>query len=189
VADKREDIVVAGRRLFGRYGYADTQIEHIAAEAGMTLDALHVHFKTKRLVFEAVFEALHMELVLACSEAASASATPLEMFRAAFGAYFDSMLDPAVQRIAMVDGAAVLGTARFNELDERFVLGALSATMRQTNADGLTDVRDPDNVARLILGAVARGAMQIATSKDPALARQQMGAALEALAIGVVPKD
>jgi hypothetical protein len=61
--------------------------------------------------------------------------------------------------------------------------------MRQTNADGLTDVRDPDNVARLILGAVARGAMQIATSKDPALARQQMGAALEALAIGVVPKD
>ena len=188
MAGKREDIVTAGRRLFGRYGYADTQIEHIAAEAGMTLDALHVHFKAKKLVFEAVFEALHMELVLACSEAAAA-ATPLEMFRAAFGAYFDSMLDPAVQRIAMVDGAAVLGAARFNELDERFVLGALSATMRQTNADGLTDVRDPDNVARLILGAVARGAMQIATSKDPALTRQQMGAALEELAIGVVPKD
>jgi AcrR family transcriptional regulator len=189
VPGKREDVITAGRRLFGRYGYTDTQIEHIAAEAGMTLDALHVHFKTKKLVFEAVFEALHMELVLACSEAASSAATPLEMFRAAFGAYLDAMLDPAVQRIAMIDGAAVLGAARFNELDERFVLGALSATMRQTNADGLTDVRDPDNVARLILGAVARGAMQIATSKDPALARQQMGAALEALAIGVVPKD
>ena len=86
----------------------------------------------------------------------------------------------------MVDGAAVLGVARFNELDERYTLGALTLTLKTATDDGLVEVRDPENVARLLLGAVARGGMHIASAPDPVRARQAIGAALRELATGII---
>ncbi len=185
----KELIVAAGRRLFGQYGYAETQIEQVAAEARVTVDTLYGHFRTKKLLFEAVFEAVHLELVLASTDAAARVEAPIDMFTAAFDAYLDALLDPTVQRIAMVDGAAVLGFARFNELDERFTLGALARTLQTASDDGLIHVHDPENVARLLLGAVARGGMHIAASSDPQRERQRIGAALSELAGGIIPTE
>jgi AcrR family transcriptional regulator len=189
VSASRDAVVAAARVEFGHHGYNGTQIEQIARRAGVTVDTLYGHFKTKRLVFDAVFQQVHMELVTASSHAAAQVEKPLDMFVAAFDAYLDAMLDPSVQRIAMIDGAEVLGFARFNELDEKFTLGALSATLELLTDDGRLHVDDAENVARLLLGAVARGAMHIARSPDPKRARAEVGAALLEVAKGIIPPE
>jgi AcrR family transcriptional regulator len=184
----RDAVVAAARIEFGHHGYNGTQIEQIARRARVTVDTLYGHFRTKKLVFEAVFEQVHMELVTSSSAAAAGVSEPMEMFMAAFDAYLDALLSPSIQRIAMIDGAEVLGFARFNELDEKFTLGALAATMKAVADDGLITVHDPENVSRLFLGAVARGAMHIARSPDPVKARVEIGAALREIARGIIPE-
>jgi AcrR family transcriptional regulator len=187
MSDTKDTIVAAARRMFGSHGYEHTQVDQVARLAGVTGEALHRHFPTKRTLFEAVFEQVHMELVTASSSAAARVTKPLDMFTAAFDTYLDALLDPGVSRIAMIDGAAVLGFARFNELDERFTLGALALTLKTATDDGLINVHDPENMARLLLGAVARGGMHIAASAEPRRARAEIGAALRELAKGIIP--
>jgi AcrR family transcriptional regulator len=184
----KDAIVTSARRVFGTQGYERTQLEQVARLAGVTIDTLLSHFKTKKLLFEAVFSEVHMELVTASSTAAARVQRPIDMFVAAFDAYLDAMVEPAVQRIAMLDAVEVLGFARFNELDEKFTLGPLTAVMKAVADEGRISVKDPENVARLLLGAVTRGAMHIARAPNPVRARVQIGAALKELATGIIPE-
>lgn len=185
--DSKAAIIAAARTEFGRKGYGDAQVERIALDARVTVDTIYANFRNKKGLFEAVFEAVHLELVTASTLAAAEHDKPVDMFVAAFDAYLDALLEPAVQRIAMVDGAEVLGFARFNALDEKYTLGALAGTIRSFSDDGQLSVNDPDNVARLMLGAVARGGMHIAASADPVRARREVGAALLEIARGIIP--
>lgn len=189
MSTSKDAIVTAARRVFGTQGYEHAQLEQVARLAGVTVDTLLSHYRTKKLLFEAVFEQVHMELVTASSTAAARVERPIDMFVAAFDTYLDAMVDPAIQRIAMIDAAEVLGFARFNELDEKFTLVPLTAVMTAVAAEGKITVKDPEGVARLLLGAVARGAMHIARSPNPVRARVQTGAALRELALGIIPRE
>jgi AcrR family transcriptional regulator len=53
-ADKRAAIVAAGRRIFGRDGYARASMDVIAAEAGVSKRTIYNHFADKQKLFEAV---------------------------------------------------------------------------------------------------------------------------------------
>ena len=50
------DLLDAAEKIFARDGYARTQIETIAAEAGRTKGAVYAHFKSKEDLFLALFE-------------------------------------------------------------------------------------------------------------------------------------
>jgi AcrR family transcriptional regulator len=50
------DLFDAAEKIFARDGYARTQIETIAAEAGRTKGAVYAHFKSKEDLFLALFE-------------------------------------------------------------------------------------------------------------------------------------
>src|ERR1700733_11700389 len=61
-ASTRASLLVAGRKLFGASGYADTSIEDIAAAAGVTKGALYHHFAGKDALFRAVYEQVKREI-------------------------------------------------------------------------------------------------------------------------------
>ena len=69
VAQTRAALVHAGRQLFGTKGFAATSVEDIARAARVTTGALYHHFPTKAAVFEAVFEQVHAEMLVASVEA------------------------------------------------------------------------------------------------------------------------
>src|ERR1700761_3308952 len=122
VAQTRAALVSAGRRLFGTKGFPATSVEDIARAARVTTGALYHHFPTKAAVFEAVFEQVHAEMLVASAEASAAADGALEQMAAGFGVFLDWVLEPEVQRIIVTDAPAVLGLARFIELDERYAL-------------------------------------------------------------------
>jgi AcrR family transcriptional regulator len=185
VQETRAALVAAGRLLFGRDGYAATSVDDLAAEAGVTIGALYHHFPTKTALFETVFEQLHMELLDAGARAAAKGRDPIDQLARAFEAFLDAVLEPDVQRIAITDATAVLGLERYTELDERYAFGAIVAALGAARSAGALRVRDPETVARLLLGALTRGGMLIANSPDPKRTRNAVARSLRELLAGL----
>jgi AcrR family transcriptional regulator len=188
VAQTRAALVTAGRQLFGTAGFAATSVEDIARVARVTTGALYYHFPTKAAVFEAVFEQVQADL-LAASIAAAASATDvIDLLAAGFGAYLDKVLEPEVQRIVVTDGPAVLGLARFTELDERHAFAATVGALEAANQSGALRIDDPPTLARLLLGALTRAGLLIASSADPTATRDAVAATMRVLISGFAPR-
>lgn len=181
VAQTRAALVAAGRRLFGQRGFAGTSVEDVAREARVTTGALYHHFSTKTLLFEAVFLGAHAELLAASAHEAEQAGDVIESMERGVDAFLDAVLRPDVQQIIVVDGPAVLGLARFTELDERDAFPVIVAALEAGTASGDLNVEDPETVARLLLGAMTRGAMLIASSAEPAQTRRAVAGAMSAL--------
>ncbi|HXW46605.1 MAG TPA: helix-turn-helix domain-containing protein [Streptosporangiaceae bacterium] len=188
VAQTRAALVTAGRALFGLRGFAGTSVEDIAREARVTTGALYHHFPTKAALFEAVFEQVHADLLQASVQAAAAAGDPVELLSAGFNAFLDKVLEPEVQRIIVTDAPAVLGLPRFTELDERYAFAATVAALEAASESGALQVDDPPTLARLLLGALTRAGLLIASSADQVATRDAVANALRALLAGLAPR-
>ena len=187
VAQTRAALVAAGRELFGASGFAATSVEDIARAARVTTGALYHHFPTKAAVFEAVFEQVHADLMPASIQAAAGAADAIDLLAAGFGAFLDKVLEPEVQRIVITDAPAVLGLARFTELDERYAFAATVAALEAANESGVLRVDDPPTLARLLLGALTRAGLLVASSPEPRATRDAVAATMRALIRGFRP--
>jgi AcrR family transcriptional regulator len=185
VAQTRAALLAAGRLLFGRDGYAATSVEDLAHEARVTTGALYHHFATKTMLFEAVFEEAHAELMVASVQAAEGAASGTEILTRGFESFLDAVLRPDLQRIIIIDAPAVLGLARFTELDERYAFAEIVAVLKMAVNAGELRVEDPETVTRLLLGALTRGGMLIANSAEPRATRDAVAAAIRALFAGL----
>jgi AcrR family transcriptional regulator len=188
VAQTRAALVAAGRRLFGANGFAATSVDDIAREARVTTGALYHHFPTKAAVFEAVFEQVHADLGAASLAAAQDAADAVELLVAGVGAFLDKMLEPEVARIIVTDAPAVLGLARFTELDERYALAATIAALEAANDSGALAVGDPPTLARLLFGALTRAGLLIASSPEPTATKDAVATTLRAIITGFAPR-
>src|SRR6266550_3220506 len=99
----RKALLKVARDLFARHGFSDVSTEEIVRKAGVTRGALYHHFRDKRDLFAAVVEQVEQEVLERVAEAALAETDAWEQQRAAIGAYLDVCLEPAVQRIVLVD--------------------------------------------------------------------------------------
>jgi AcrR family transcriptional regulator len=187
VAQTRAALVAAGRRLFGQRGFAGTSVEDLAREARVTTGALYHHFSNKTLLFEAVFLQAHAELMAASAQEAEQAGDVVESMARGVEAFLDAVLRPDIQQIIVVDGPAVLGLDRFTELDERDAFPVIVAALESATASGELNVEDPETLARLLLGAMTRGAMLIAGSPEPTRTREAVANTLAALLTGFSP--
>lgn len=184
VRQTRAALVAAGRLLFGRDGFAATSVEDLASQARVTTGALYHHFPNKLTLFETVFEAVHGELLHAAERAAASASGELESLTRGFQAYLDQLLEPDIQRILIIDAPAVLGVARFTELDERYAFAVIEKGLREATAAGKLAVEDPETVTRLLLGALVRGGTLIASSAEPDRTRDAVAAAIRTMLAG-----
>jgi len=81
-----------------------------------------------------------------------------------------------------------LGPARYTELDERYAFTVIVAALEEAAAAGAIQIEDPETVTRLLLGALTRGAMLIASSSAPKDTRDAVSRSLRALLNGLVPR-
>jgi AcrR family transcriptional regulator len=185
VAQTRQALVRAGRKLFGDKGFGSTSVEDLARQARVTTGALYHHFPTKTALFEAVFEATHGEMMAASTAAAQDARGAVDALARGFDAFLDAALRPDVQQILVLDGPAVLGSARYTELDERYAFSVIVAGLERAVQTGAIRVDDPETVTRLLLGALTRGAMLIASSPDPVATRDSVSRSIRTLLAGL----
>jgi AcrR family transcriptional regulator len=163
----RDRLVGAGRELFGERGYDATSIEAILEAAGVARGALYHHFETKQALFDAVLDRLVAEIADAAAEAAGAAADPVAGLRAGCAAWLRMALDPAVQRIALLEAPAVVGWTRWRDLDEQHTLGRLRANLQLIADRGRLPPEDVDVLAHMLLAAINEAALLIARADDP----------------------
>jgi AcrR family transcriptional regulator len=177
----RERLLEVGYTQFGRDGYEATSVGAILDAAGLARGAFYHHFATKADLFDAVLDRVFAQLAEASADAARAHSDPVKRLRAGCASWLDSVMDPAVQRITILDAPAVVGWVRCRELDERYTLGRTKATMRRIARDGHLPEANVDVLAHMLLAAVSEAAILIARADDPKAARADGQAALDVL--------
>ena len=167
--------------LFGRRGYEVTSIEEVLERAGVSKGALYHHFPSKEALFEAVYrtgEQLSMEEV---AKAAMKETEPLDMLRAGCQAWLDLVMDPHVQRVALIDGPAVLGWQRWREIDEEYAFGLTKKALQAAADAGSIRAENVDMLAHMALAMLGEAAMLIARAEDREKARIEAGEAVDRL--------
>jgi AcrR family transcriptional regulator len=181
----RATLLSVARDLFTEHGYAATSTTEIADQAGVTRGALYHHFTAKDDLFRAVFEQLEQEVVDRVARGAAAGADALEQMRLGSHAFLDACLDPAVQRIVLLEGPAVLGWETWQEIEERYGYGLVAAAVDAAIGAGLIDAQPVGPLAHVLFGALSQAGLTVARADDPAGARTEMEAAMDRLLDGL----
>jgi len=183
----REALVAAARPLFAERGYAGVGTEEIVRAAGVTRGALYHHFDGKRQLFEAVYEQVEAELSerIAVGALGANAASPLEAMHAGAEMMLAASTEPETQRIALLDGPAVLGWDRWREIAAEHGLGLIEATLQAAIAAGEIDPQPVRPLAHVLMGALDEAAMLVARAEDPEQMRADVGGTLRALLGGL----
>lgn len=184
-AGTRSQLLAVGRRLFAERGFAGTSTEEIVAQAGVTRGALYYHFRDKQDLFRAVFAEVEEEVHERVAAVAMGDADPWSGLEAACAAYLDVSLDPATQRIALIDAPSVLGWDTWREEGSRHHFGLLAMGLNWAIAAGQLADQPVAPLAHVLLGALNEGALFIAQADDRVAAREQVGGVVSRLLAGL----
>jgi AcrR family transcriptional regulator len=188
-AATRERLIAAARELFGQRGYENTPIEAVLEASGVARGALYHHFASKAALFDAVAEEVFVEIAERTDQAAKGHSDPLERIRAGSREWLQMSLDPAVQRLALLDPQTVLGWARWRALDERHSLGGLRAGFERLERHGRIPAGQGELMANLLLAALNEAALFIAYAPDEQAALATSLAAIDTLLDRLAPLE
>ncbi len=186
----RAALLQVARELFTEHGYANTATEDIAQRAGVTRGALYYQFRDKFGLFRAIVEDLNLHIVQKVMSAMQSDQEEQkdlwdQIVRAGTEAFLDACLDPAVQRIVLIESIAVLGWQEELALDEKYGLGVVRGAIQELMNAGLVAPQPLEPLARLVLSVEREAARYIARADDIPTARKEMGASLERIFNGI----
>ena len=145
----REHLVQVATSLFETKGYADTSVNDICLELGITKGALFHHFKTKQDLFLEVWTRLQVamdEEARAAAIAARSLTDPYGAFLAGCRVYLKFATRRDYQKIVLIDGPATLGLLGWYESDHDLGTQNVEAGVRYLAKKGIVD---DDQVAAL----------------------------------------
>ena len=120
------------------------------------------------------------DLAAAGSWIARTAGDALDLLRHGLHSFLDAAaVDPAVQRIVLIDGPAVLGWETWRGLEEQFGLGVLRQALDLAVADGVIVYQPTEPLAHMLLAMVDEAALYIANSPNKRRARIETSDALD----------
>ena len=177
--ETQDRLLKSAKALFTSNGYAGTAMEDLVAKAGMTRGALYHQYRDKRDLFRAVFEAVEAELGQRLAIAVAAETDPWRQLRVGARAFLASATDPAIRRIVLIDGPAVLGWEEWRRIDAQHSLGMVRAIFEMNMAAGNIPPQPVEPLAHLIVGALNEAALAVAAADDGDRAREEFATSIE----------
>jgi AcrR family transcriptional regulator len=181
----REAILAAARKLFTVEGYDSSAIDEIAAAARVTSGALYHHFRNKREIMRAVFQALEAELKARVTAAGGGVKSPTEAMRRSLHALFDACLEDDIRSIVFEQAPRVLGWEEWRKIDAEYATGLLLDLLSGLRQERKLGTYDDKVVASLFLAALAEAGLQIARNRNDQRLRRQCEKTLEAFLRGL----
>ncbi len=112
---------------------------------------------------------------------------PMTALHAGVRRFLEACADPAVERILLLDGPAVLGWQAWRDLSDSYGLGLLQHGLQAAMDAGAITPQSVVPLAHVLIGALDQCALYVARAADPAAARQQCTAILQQLLDGLGP--
>lgn len=148
---------------------------------------MYHHFRDKTDLFRAVFEQIEQELSEHITAAAARGRDPMTQIHCGIDAFLDRCLDPDVQRIALLEAPSVLGWETWQEIDERYAFGLVTAGLQAAMESGAIDRQPLEPLAHVLMGALTQAGMTLARADDPQRERRRIGKALRSVIGGLEP--
>lgn len=183
MAETRKKLIEVARRAFAEYGYADTSMDKLTAEAGLTRGALYYHFGDKKGLFAAVVDQIDSEMASSAQQHLEQPDNLWEGLMLEGRTYIEHALNAEFQRIVLRDGPAILGDPAHWPSQNK-CLQSTRECVEQLLAEGRLKPVDALAAAVLLNGAAMNAALWVASSGDPAQVLPQALQAFEALASG-----
>ena len=185
----RERLVAAARKLFAARGYADVSVDEVAAAAGLTKGAVYYQFSDKTDLFRAACESVLDDIMAeVTAQTMGHSRHATDEIVTGGDILFDAYESKDARRLLLMDGPSVLGHVQWTAMQEKLRIGLGEHALGHLADEGLIPKRMVPMLAHLLFGAFAQGALQIATSDDPASASKQARTAYKRLAQGLLAK-
>lgn len=170
--ENRAKLIASARKAFAEKGYANSSMDDLTADAGLTRGALYHNFGDKRGLLAAVVDQLDGEMAARAREigAKSAGGGEGDIWQALLAegaAYIEMALDPEIQRIVLLDGPAVLGDPS-QWPSQNNCLAETRKGVRSLVESGIMKPVDIEAASRLLNGAALNAALWVAASDNPA---------------------
>jgi AcrR family transcriptional regulator len=182
-ATTREALMSAARSLFGARGFSEVGTAEVVSAAGVTRGALYHHFADKTELFAAVFESVEAEtserIVAAVTSAGSSD--PITAMQLGTAAFLDVCTEPEMARIMLLDAPAVLGSQRWSDISYEHNMGLLQALIAHGIEVGRIPPQPVAPLAHVLMGGLRDGALYLATARDTAAARAEIGEVMSRL--------
>jgi AcrR family transcriptional regulator len=166
MAETRKKLIEVARRAFAEYGYADTSMDKLTAEAGLTRGALYHHFGDKRGLFAAVVDQIDSQMAEYAQQHLEQPDDLWEGLLLEGQTYIQNALNPEFQRIVLRDGPAVLGDPAHWPSQNRCLQSTRECVEQLLTAERIKIV-DPEAAAVLLNGAAMNAALWVASSEYP----------------------
>lgn len=170
-------LLSSATRLFGERGYANTSLEDIAEDCGLTIGAIYHHFGNKKALFSAVNEAVERRIIDA-GEAISGT-DPGQMMHNRWRAFLALCDDPGFRRIVLVDSPHILGRDRWSdsEVTTRVTVSSFAGLNTDDPYQALT--------LRILRGAMAEAALALAEADNCETTRARIDQIIGRILTGV----
>ena len=181
--ETRATLLATARQVFTELGYANTSMDELTAQAGLTRGALYHHFGDKKGLLQAVVEQIDAETDARLRVISDSAQDPWEGFNSRCRAYLEMALEPEMQRIVLRDAKAVLGGPSADS--RRDCLDTMQRLIENLMQQGVVVKTDPQALTSLIYGSLAEAAVWIAQGEDGAARMKQANAAFQLLLRGL----
>ncbi|MDU6101111.1 MAG: TetR/AcrR family transcriptional regulator [Acinetobacter sp.] len=166
MAETRKKLIEVARRAFAEYGYTDTSMDKLTAEAGLTRGALYHHFGDKRGLFAAVVDQIDSQMAEYAQQHLEQPDDLWEGLLLEGQTYIQNALNPEFQRIVLRDGPAVLGDPAHWPSQNRCLQSTRECVEQLLTAEQIKIV-DPEAASVLLNGATMNAALWVASSEYP----------------------
>lgn len=144
----QKSLIAAARKAFGANGYAETNLEDIAAACGVTIRPIYHYFENKLGMFKAVVKDIEREGIAKIKSHENPDIADI------WSGFMQNCEDEHFRQIILIDAPTLLGRHTVAE-------GAVTKAAREESAKVLG--RRPDGLTMsLLFGALANAAFYIA---------------------------
>ncbi len=184
-ASTKRALVDVARERFATQGYAGTSLDEIVAGARVTKGALYHHFKGKRDLFEATFEAVEDAASDRIRDAIRTVDDPWERAITGLREFLSVTRTEEYRRIVIQEGPSVLGYERFREQEERSTFGLVHDIVASLLEPYALPESTVQVFTRLFFGAMSATGSAVSLAEDPQQAADDAEGAIVLVLAGI----
>jgi AcrR family transcriptional regulator len=158
----RSALAEAAEELFATHGYANVSAEAIARAAGMTRGAIQYQFGNRKGLFTHVLDGLLQRLSGHLFKATMDRAHGVHEVAVGITLFAEAVSVPAMQRIVLLDGPAVLGWSNWRERCGMMGLPLLTHSLSHWANARIIRAEEVAGLAEVLLGATLHAALAAA---------------------------
>lgn len=158
------NLIMIARQHFSAYGYENTSLEAIAAEAKMTRGAVYHHFKNKKNLFKAVLAQVQHEVGLNVEKEAETSEDLWEQLILGCVGFVEAATLESNKRILLIEAPNVLEWSQWKKMDDENSVLLLEEQLLTVQQRGLLIDFDIHMIAHMISGALNDLSISLAES-------------------------